>query len=170
MTTAQKKNLRNAIAWLVVVVAGVLVVTMLVTRNKNPSADAIMVNDNLVEALKMKQESSKTVVSLAVGALALVLATLLPASGEAGLNFDDGPSMATFLTGTALLIASLWFHSEYMEMTANELWNQSKYDLELFPDVVDSFLNNSYYYQRMLAAGGLFATAAHLLLVKRLKP
>lgn len=162
------KKARIVLAILVLLLAVGVPITMYGLRVKESSADAVEMKDGLLEALKMKQEQSKSGLQVALGILAVLWATVLVKPGDVTFEFKDWPPVVMFAASNALLFGSAYFHSQYVEVTANQLWDVIKQGLTVYPDIMNSYINNAYFNQWVLLATGGFCSGLHLLVVYKL--
>lgn len=170
MATPFQLRMRRILAWVAVILAVATVVWMVVARIHGKDADVVTISETMRDAVKMKQEQSTSAFNVALAVLALLWATLLAKSGEASFDFTDWPPTLLFLLSNAQLIGSMFFHYQYLDLTANELWTNIRQGLTTYPDVVSSYLNNQFFFQRALLLSALVSTVGHLVVVNKLKP
>jgi hypothetical protein len=161
---------RRLIAMLSLLFAVGSVVFYFCKREYGNGIPEVPFEDVAQEALKMKQEQSKSGFQLAVVLLGTVWATLLAKKDENTFEFQDWPPTVTFSVGNLMLLASVYNHLDYMETASNQMWKNSTEKIEGFPDIVNSFLNNPYFAQNTFLFAGLVCTALHLMLVFKFQP
>lgn len=170
MATPFQLKMRKTLAWVALGIAAAMVAWMVVARIEGKDAAAVKLNETVRDAVKMQQEHSTSTLNVALAVMTLLWATLLAKSGEASFEFTDWPPTMLFLLSNALLISSVFFHYQYLDLTSHELWVSIRKGKETFPDVVTSYLHNQFFFQRTLLVAGLVSTVAHLVVVNKLKP
>jgi hypothetical protein len=169
-TVFLKMKMRNVIAVLILVLAVGAFAFYLCYRYPKGPIPAFEFKENLKDALKMKQEQSRSAFQLAVVLLGALWTTLLAKKDEITFQLSDWPPTAMFMAGNVLLLTSIYFHLKYLEFTSNEVWNTGIGKTNFFPDIVSTHLNNAYFGQNTMLGAGLLCTAFHLLVVYKFKP
>ncbi len=163
-------KMRNVIAGLILILAVGAFVFYLKYRLPEGPIPGLDFKDNLKDALKMKQEQSRSAFQLAVVLLGALWTTLLAKKDEITFELSDWPPTVMFAAANTLLLTSVYFHLKYLEFTSDEVWNTGMQKTNFFPDIVNTHLNNPYFGQNTMLGAGLLCTALHLLVVYKFKP